>query len=90
MLWDEQRLSSAVRCQNGNMKSFRSIKLTILSTLNAFRENGLSKAPGYGLKINGSKPGNSDSRAELFHENGLYGLLETSNFHAVNNVSFLF
>lgn len=46
MLWDEQRQSSAMRCQNEYMKLFRSIKRTVLSTFNAFLERFAGKAPG--------------------------------------------
>lgn len=38
LLCDDQRLSPATRCQNGNMRSFTSMKGTVLSTVNAFLE----------------------------------------------------
>ncbi|NJK52916.1 MAG: hypothetical protein HC936_08975 [Leptolyngbyaceae cyanobacterium SU_3_3] len=87
MLGDEQRVSSDMRCQNGTMKSFKSIKRTVLSTLNAFLERCSSEAPGYGLKVDFSKPGNSSRLTGLFNENGLHGMLEASDYDAVDNVS---
>lgn len=87
MLGYEQGLSSARRCQNGNMRSFRCIKLSVLSNLNAFLESCSGKASEHGLKAASSRAGNSDRLAGLFHKNGLHGTLEASDFDAVENFS---
>lgn len=74
-----------MRRQNENMRPFRSINRTVLSALSAFLERCSSKAPGYKLKVNFSKIGNSDRLTGLFHENGLHGMLEASVFDAVKS-----
>lgn len=86
-LGDDRRLSSAMRRQNGNMRLFKSIKHTVLLTLNAFLERCFNRAPGHGLMVDFSKTENSGRLTGLFNENGLHEMLKASDFDAIDNVS---
>lgn len=63
---------------------------TVFSTLNAFSERCSSKAPGYGLKVDFSKAENGDRLTGPYNENGQHGMVEASDFEAVDNVSSFF
>lgn len=89
ILGDELRLSLVMRCRNENSRSFRFIKRTVLSTLNAFLESRFSKAPGHGQKIEFFKVENSGRRTGLFDKNRHHGMLEAVDCDTADNVSSL-
>lgn len=87
LLGDDQRLSSAMRFQNGKMRLFESMKRTVLSILIAFLESCSSKAPGYGLKTDFSETKNNGRHTRLFNENSLHEMFEALDIDAIDNVS---
>lgn len=86
MLRDDSRLNS-VRCVSGNVRPLKYINRTVLSILNTFLKRCLKRSPGYSLKENFSKSGSRQRLTRLFNEGGLHGMLEASDFYAIENAT---
>lgn len=86
MLGEKVKSTSSLRSANGNERSFRSVKKTMLSTMNSFRECCAETSPGHGLKIDFSKEGSSQKLTRSFNENGIHGILDAFDVDFIDNV----
>lgn len=87
MLADKNRITSSIRCENGNKRSFWFINGTALSTLNLFLEHCAELLPGYGLKTDFSKARSFHRLTRLFSKIEVYDMLEASDLDSIDYVS---
>lgn len=87
LLKDEKRYSSAMSTKSNAIRSFFSIRNTVLRSLKLFLSEVEVIAVGFGVHVNFGKAVVNGRLSELFAETGLMEMLEASDFEAVDIVS---
>lgn len=89
ILADKTKTSPFMRLANSSIRPFRSLKQTIYSTLNTFCRQCSEESPGYGLKVSFPKSLITEKITGLFNKSELHSMLQSSDFNAIDVMSFI-
>lgn len=86
MIEGEERHSPVVAYYNGSQKTFKAIKILILSTFKIFLEKTEESSAVYGMKLDFLKANCFYRLSSLFNDHPLHDMLRAAEFNAMNSL----